>query len=73
MITVGVTWGDVVYMEMVCDCKQCSSHKYKRKDTFYGETFAECTAHAVKSGWLVLRADRRCYCPHHHKYNRKYY
>ena len=71
MIIVGVTWGDRVYMEMVCDCRYCSSHKYKRKAIFIGDTFEECTFRAKKADWLVLRSDRRCYCPHHHKYNRK--
>jgi hypothetical protein len=71
MINVGITWGSRVYMEMVCDCKYCKAHTYKRKAVFTGDSFEECVYLAEKGGWLVVRIEGKCYCKGHHKYNRK--
>lgn len=71
MIHVGVTWGDRVYMEMVCDCKYCRDHKYKRKVTYVGDSFEECEVMAKEGEWLIVRVERKCYCKGHFKYNRK--
>jgi hypothetical protein len=71
MIRVGVTWGDRVYRELVCDCKLCSKRKYKRKDTFFGDTFQECSFEAKRAGWLLLIREKKCYAPRHHKFQRK--
>lgn len=71
MIIVGVTWGNRVYMEMVCDCKNCMEHKYKHKMVCTGDSFEECVDAAKESGWLIKRVESRCYCKGHFKYSRK--
>jgi hypothetical protein len=71
MITLGITWHNKVYMELVCDCTTCSQHHYKKKERYTNNSFQECYEMARETGWLVLRTKKLCYAPNHHRFQRK--
>ncbi len=63
MIKVGVTWGDTVWMELLCDCVKCVNEFDPVK--IYGETFNECASIAKSAKWHLDRSKKTCYAPHH--------
>lgn len=63
MINVGVTWGNRVWMELVCDCVKCADEVNSIK--VYGETFSECAQFVKTTKWEIDRGTQKCYAPHH--------
>ncbi len=63
MINVGVTWGNRVWMELVCDCAKCADEVNLIK--VYGETFSECAQFVKTTKWEIDRVTQKCYAPHH--------